>query len=53
MIIDRNVMARQRAYHEAMQRFLAQKPFSFHFVRGRRPTREDLHDRCGQRHVSS
>jgi hypothetical protein len=34
-----------RAYNEAMRSYLAQKPFKFDFVDGRRPTRDELHDR--------
>lgn len=36
-------------YQEAMQRFLAQRPFAFEFLEGHRPSREELHDRAGLR----
>ncbi|HKT72027.1 MAG TPA: hypothetical protein VJQ47_03995, partial [Steroidobacteraceae bacterium] len=38
-----------RDYDEAMRRFLALRAFAFEFVGGRRPTREDLHDRADLR----
>ena len=38
-----------REYNEAMRSFLAQRPFAFEFAGGRRPTREELHDRAGLR----
>lgn len=34
-----------RAYNDAMRSFLAHAPFEFRFVGGRRPTREELHER--------
>lgn len=43
--ILRGQMNDQREYLEAMQRFLALKPFKFEWVDGRRPTREELYDR--------
>ena len=33
------------AYDEAMRRFLNEAPLEFRWVGGRRPAREDLHDR--------
>lgn len=42
----------RRAYREAMRRFLSHKPFSFHFIGGRRPTREELHDRGAQKPIN-
>jgi hypothetical protein len=42
-------MAETRSYNQAMRNFLARKPFKFEFVDGRRPTREELHDRAGLR----
>ena len=38
-------MSDVRAYDEAMRRFLSEKPLEFAWADGRRPTREDLHDR--------
>jgi|SRR5579872_6592942 len=38
-------MEQARQYHEAMQQFLAEEPFPFGWKEGRRPTREELHDR--------
>lgn len=38
-----------RAYNDAMRSFLAHTPFDFRFVGGRRPTREEVHDRGGVR----
>lgn len=38
-------MGEVRNYNEAMQRFRSIKPFDFEWVDGRRPTREELHDR--------
>ncbi len=38
-----------RDYDEAMRSFLAHKPFKFEFVGGKRPGREELHDRAGLR----
>lgn len=38
-------MREVRDYNEAMQRFQSIKPFDFEWVDGRRPTREELHDR--------
>jgi hypothetical protein len=38
-----------REYQEAMRTFLAQRPFPFEFTGGRRPAREELHDRAGLR----
>jgi thiaminase len=42
-------MAETRTYNQALRNFLAQKPFEFEFIDGRRPTREELHDRSGLR----
>jgi hypothetical protein len=42
-------MHEARDYSEAMRSFLTQQPFKFEFVDGRRPTREELHDRDGLR----
>ena len=36
-------------YDLAMARYLATKPRKLHWVDGRRPTRDDLHDRAGFR----
>lgn len=38
-----------RAYNDAMRSFLAHTPFNFRFIGGRRPTRDELHDRSGVR----
>ncbi len=39
-------MQRQEAEYEvAMRRFLARKPWKMEWVDGRKPTREELHDR--------
>jgi hypothetical protein len=38
-----------REYNEAMRNFLAQRPFAFEFTGGRRPAREEVHDRAGLR----
>ena len=37
------------AYQAAMERCLAIKPRKFEWVDGRKPTREELHDRAGFR----
>lgn len=42
-------MSDRRQYDEAMRRHLARKPFEFKWVDGRRPTREELHDRARSR----
>lgn len=42
-------MREVRAYDRAMRRFLASKPVKFQWVAGRRPRREELHDRAGLR----
>jgi len=42
-------MIETRTYNEALRNFLAQKPFKFEFADGRRPTREELHDRSDLR----
>ena len=36
-------------YDLAMERYLSRKPRKLHWADGRRPTREDLHDRAGFR----
>jgi hypothetical protein len=36
-------------YDEAMRSFLSQGPFAFEFTGGRRPARDELHDRAGLR----
>lgn len=36
-------------YNLAMERYLARKPRKLHWVDGRRPTRDELHDRAGLR----
>lgn len=36
-------------YNEAMRRSLARKPFRFEWIEGRKPPREELHDRAGIR----
>lgn len=41
----RERMVRDREYERAMQRFLAKPPFKFEWAEGRRPTRDELHDR--------
>ena len=38
-------MTDARAYDEAMRRFLSEEPLEFHWAEGRRPTREELHER--------
>lgn len=38
-----------REYFEAMRRFMAIKPMHFTWVGGRKPTREELHERPGLR----
>jgi hypothetical protein len=42
-------MSDMRTYNEAMQRFLSIKPHKFGWVEGRRPTREELHERTALR----
>jgi plasmid stability protein len=39
-------MRELRDYDEAMRRYLAKKPVEFTWVDGRRPTREELHERA-------
>lgn len=36
-------------YEVAMERFLTRKPRILHWAEGRKPTREELHDRAGLR----
>jgi hypothetical protein len=38
-------MTEAHAYDEAMRRFLGEEPLVFDWENGRRPTREELHDR--------
>ena len=40
---------REEEYDLAMERLLARKPRRLNWVDGRRPTREELHDRTGLR----
>ena len=40
---------RDDAYEVAMERFLARKPRAMKWAGGRKPTREELHDRAGLR----
>lgn len=42
-------MHEAREYNEAMRQFLAEKPFHFGWADGRRPTREEIHDRVKAR----
>ena len=42
-------MRKSREYDEAMRRYLAKKPFKFGKPGGRRPTREEIHDRASLR----
>jgi hypothetical protein len=42
-------MGKVRDYEESMRSFLSQQPFAFDFAAGRRPSREELHDRSGLR----
>ncbi|HXI49133.1 MAG TPA: DUF6364 family protein [Steroidobacteraceae bacterium] len=42
-------MIETRTYNQALRKFLAHKPFEFELADGRRPTREELHDRSGLR----
>jgi hypothetical protein len=41
----RERMRRGKEYEQAMQRFLSKAPVAFKWKGGRRPTREELHDR--------
>ena len=41
----RSRMQMSREYEQAMRRWLAKKPVAFKWKGGRRPTREELHDR--------
>ena len=36
-------------YDLAMERYLSRKPRKLHWIDGRRPTRDELHDRAGFR----
>lgn len=38
-------MTDTHAYDEALRRFLSEEPLKFKWADGRRPTREELHDR--------
>ena len=40
---------RQDTYEVAMERYLARKPVTRRWVDGRKPTRDELHDRAGLR----
>jgi hypothetical protein len=42
-------MREARDYNEAMRQFFAEKPFFFGWADGRRPTREEIHDRARAR----
>jgi hypothetical protein len=42
-------MRERREYDEAMRQFLAEKPFFSGWIDGRRPTREEIHDRARAR----
>jgi hypothetical protein len=42
-------MREARDYNEAMRRFFSHKPFNFEWAGGRRPTREEIHDRARAR----
>jgi hypothetical protein len=42
-------MREARDYNEAMRRFFSHKPLNFEWVGGRRPTREEIHDRARAR----
>jgi hypothetical protein len=42
-------MHEAREYNEAMRQFLAEKPFHFGWTGGRRPSREEIHDRVSAR----
>ncbi|HEY2635586.1 MAG TPA: hypothetical protein VGI51_12710 [Steroidobacteraceae bacterium] len=42
-------MREARDYNEAMRRFFSHKPFNFEWVGGRRPAREEIHDRARAR----
>ena len=42
-------MREVRDYDQAMRRYLAAKPVKFEWADGRRPEREELHDRAGLR----
>ena len=42
-------MREVRDYDQAMRRYLASRPLKFRWAAGRRPTREELHDRAGLR----
>jgi hypothetical protein len=39
-------MHEARDYNEAMRRFFSHRPFEFEWLGGRRPTREEIHDRA-------
>jgi hypothetical protein len=42
-------MREAREYNEAKRQFLAEKPFHFGWIDGRKPTREEIHDRARAR----
>jgi hypothetical protein len=41
----RERMRERKEYEQAMRRFLAKKPVAFRWKGGRRPTRDEIHDR--------
>ncbi len=43
------VRRREDGYEAAMKRYLARKPRKLEWVDGRKPTRDELHDRTGFR----
>ena len=47
--IEEEMRCREDAYEVAMARALARKPRKMAWVDGRRPTRNELHDRTGLR----
>ena len=47
--LDGKTAAWLRAYNVAMRSFLGQTPVELRFVGGRRPTREELHERCAMK----
>ena len=44
LLLEKGV-AKARDYREAEKRFFSHLPFNFEYVDGRRPTREELHER--------
>ena len=47
--LPEGMMRREDEYEVAMERFLARKPRKMKWVDGRKPTRDELHDRDGFR----